>query len=1280
MTNVKIKFLSIFLFLFLYPLFSINSDRLGVLVTEIYPDTTRERIENVLNSVKEIGAKWIRVGIIWSLVNPEKGKFNFGNYDFLINEATKRGISPLVTVIFTPQWTSSSPNSYDYYLYPPTENKIGDFQSPFGTDGTGYDYLYQFAFLISNRYKGKVKYWELWNEPDMNGFLKDPNGDGTTSDEYSKMLAYFYRGIKDGNGNARILLGGLADSPSEPGCEIDYLLKLLTDPIFPAYENFDIHNIHTNFRTPEEIVAQISRNRDTFRSSGFNPKKIWITETSYTPVERFQNLNGYKNGEKGFNNYIEDALKLELSSCDGKVFWAKLFDDSDNTPEDDPYKYSGLFTSRLKLKNGGKFFKKVSREKLFNIFVPILKNGNNISILNESGFSKPILLEKFSDGKILERRSYYLEGLKSFNLRIDGKSCDFILVRGIDNSIDVYLKQSGKEILVGNALSKVWELPLKTALFNQNCKFKLLNQMPSPLKLKIEVFGYGKVISTLYEEIPPLNCISENILKKLGINPFMSDFLKIEANFKIPSPIITSDNFLIKMFPISESGIESEKATFLENEFSYIPCFSENFSDINFISLNHTEKNKYVKIKFQGAEKSIEIYGNSSLIFSLTNPEQISEIIAQRGIDIFQIFKLNERRFIFKLSPKLLKRFILDLNQGELPQKKIFLKNPHKDLNVKVSVIFEGNGNVLCEKNITLGKNSSKIVDLSNLSKMCDLNNVDRVIILSNFSMLTPLLMDSERVIQFSHFKLNRYPELFSYYLPFYINNSDVVTPLSKRDLVVIDMENQRVCPEIVKKIRKLNGEAKILAYMTSEEISTDTWELQDSFLRKNLYDMIKPQWWLLDASGEHIVFWPGTYMLNCSDLCTEINGLKWGDIFAYFTSYYVMASGLWDGFYIDNCWDDVSWVADCIDIDNDGICDSGEKLDYHWHLGMEEILSQMRNYSPGYLLMGNGGYTYGKYLNGALIEEFTKWSSWYNEMNIYLNMEKNHRRPFIGSINGEGGEENYQRMRFFLTSTLMGDGYFSYDNGDQYHDSNWWYDEYNHDLGVPIQKAELILGSPSLSENFENFSWSLDNDVSNIISNGIDGKSIEGDSTNSPYQWNEFLFSPEGYLRSGEEVIIQFDYKILEKSENTKFYYIFRSASDSGNYDLDRGNFFGDNAGVGEYKTYNLEVTLGNASDYYLLFGIKNRGKIVIDNIRVYGDEKVIMMRRFERGIAICNASSGWAYIKLDKNYKKIEGTQDPDTNNGETVNSVTLKPKDGIILLNVESDWKFSSKQKSK
>jgi len=60
------------------------------------------------------------------------------------------------------------------------------------------------------------------------------------------------------------------------------------------------------------------------------------------------------------------------------------------------------------------------------------------------------------------------------------------------------------------------------------------------------------------------------------------------------------------------------------------------------------------------------------------------------------------------------------------------------------------------------------------------------------------------------------------------------------------------------------------------------------------------------------------------------------------------------------------------------------------------------------------------------------------------------------------------------------------------------------------------------------------------------------------------------------------------------------------------------------------------------------------------------VYRRDFENGISLVNPKgNGRQTVTLETDFKKLAGKQDPSVNNGQTVRSVTLNDRDGIILL---------------
>ncbi len=289
-------------------------------------------------------------------------------------------------------------------------------------------------------------------------------------------------------------------------------------------------------------------------------------------------------------------------------------------------------------------------------------------------------------------------------------------------------------------------------------------------------------------------------------------------------------------------------------------------------------------------------------------------------------------------------------------------------------------------------------------------------------------------------------PLIANYFLKWSISDSEVIE-LSKWDLLVLDMENQVNNPQKIKKIRELNPDIKILAYITTQEIRNSC-DSNDIKLRCELLSEINDSNYLKNTSGDKLSFWPNSSLLNVSG--------TWNEILPKFVKDKIYSSGLWDGIFYDNLWGNISWFNNGnIDIDNDYDLDDKTFIDSLWKSGILKIISSTRILSDNnFIIMGNSiedkDVLY--YTNGTMVENF-QTKSWKNIMPLYLTQNIfTPNTAIINSNTGNTGNKNdYKKMRYGLTSALLGNGYFAFDYGDMDHAQLYWYDEYNTKIGSPI-------------------------------------------------------------------------------------------------------------------------------------------------------------------------------------------------------------------------------------
>lgn len=293
---------------------------------------------------------------------------------------------------------------------------------------------------------------------------------------------------------------------------------------------------------------------------------------------------------------------------------------------------------------------------------------------------------------------------------------------------------------------------------------------------------------------------------------------------------------------------------------------------------------------------------------------------------------------------------------------------------------------------------------------------------------------------------------------------------LARWDILLIDMEVQHYSPNSLKLIRQYNPNIKLLAYLASQEIRGDSGNLPGT-LRKKFYDQIPTQWWLRDKDGNQVQWWPGNPILNVTYQCPTVDGKKYFDMIAWFVKNEILSTGLWDGIFYDNVWEGIDFLESFnIDLNGDGMAESKQTLTAEWKKGMTTLLSNSRSvFGPNVLIVGNGGDGYYNYINGALYETFPD-NGWEWYLNKYRFISKNGYSPAIGIINtnvkNTGRKNDFQKMRYGLASAMLGDGFYSFDNGDQSHTEIWWYDEYEVSLGRPLAEPINILNNSSIIQD----------------------------------------------------------------------------------------------------------------------------------------------------------------------------------------------------------------------
>jgi hypothetical protein len=91
----------------------------------------------------------------WLSLEPAKGEWHFEKIDRYIELAESRKANILLVLGFPPQWAASRPNETG------VAGKLGASSEPANMD----DWR-NYIRIVATRYKGRIKYYEIWNEPE----------------------------------------------------------------------------------------------------------------------------------------------------------------------------------------------------------------------------------------------------------------------------------------------------------------------------------------------------------------------------------------------------------------------------------------------------------------------------------------------------------------------------------------------------------------------------------------------------------------------------------------------------------------------------------------------------------------------------------------------------------------------------------------------------------------------------------------------------------------------------------------------------------------------------------------------------------------------------------------------------------------------------------------------------------------------------------------------------------------------------------------------------------
>lgn len=283
----------------------------------------QDEIPAAVDLMVEAGVQWQREEIFWHKVQfTSGGPFiwtgdgsGLYNYDYAIQAQASRGINVLGLLDYNPAWFKGKNPTLDEWI-------------------EDWGHFVYHAVARYGRDLGYIKYWELWNEPNLAQFGYE-SGLYTVQD-FVRILEVGRAAALAADPEAKIVMGGLAsvwgDSPSEH--DKDYFEYLLGVAEAGGWDLVDILAVHM-YRpdSPEGstggryLAMDLRTELDHLDEllARYGPKPVWITEMGWPTSKVWPGVDEDTQAFYLVRSYI---LAIAHPSIE-KLFWYDFRNDTD---------------------------------------------------------------------------------------------------------------------------------------------------------------------------------------------------------------------------------------------------------------------------------------------------------------------------------------------------------------------------------------------------------------------------------------------------------------------------------------------------------------------------------------------------------------------------------------------------------------------------------------------------------------------------------------------------------------------------------------------------------------------------------------------------------------------------------------------------------------------------------------------------------------------------------------------------------------------------------------
>ncbi len=291
--------------------------------TALNLETSPEDIDRDLDLIKAGGYGFIRQSFPWESIEPQKGQFEWSKFDQIVEKARARNIQIIARLDRPPYW--ARPKEFDRLK----DARPRDFLNLTGPPENPVDFA-TFAARVASHYKGKLKFFQVWNEPNLAAEWNDRR---VSPAEYVTLLKETYTSLKQASSEAIVISAPLSPT-TEDGPEFNNLddLKFLSEMYREgARPYFDILAIQLyglgyppDFRylQPDPRSKNFKRvnfnraaaSHEIMVQNGDKTKPVWATEYGWISVPPGPFQEDYNNPQKWNKQWGENISEEDQAA------------------------------------------------------------------------------------------------------------------------------------------------------------------------------------------------------------------------------------------------------------------------------------------------------------------------------------------------------------------------------------------------------------------------------------------------------------------------------------------------------------------------------------------------------------------------------------------------------------------------------------------------------------------------------------------------------------------------------------------------------------------------------------------------------------------------------------------------------------------------------------------------------------------------------------------------------------------------------------------------------